>query len=94
MKARKKTLTPLLALLVAGLAGCGPSKDELAARERARIEAERKAQEDAAKANKAITDMNQKMFSRMNASRTGAPQQPANPPVPTPPPAKTESPKP
>lgn len=49
------------------VSGCGPSKEEIEAqeRERARLELERQAQEDAAKANKAITEMNKSMFSRM-----------------------------
>jgi hypothetical protein len=75
--------------LVFCVVGCGPSKEELAARERARLELERQAQADAAKANKAITEMNKKMFSKMNASRTGAPNRPPEPPAPT----KSESPK-
>lgn len=72
MKPFKPIISVALALFAVGLAGCGPSKEELAARERARLELERQAQENAAKANKAITDMNKKMFRQMNASRTGA----------------------
>ena len=94
MKTRKQIIVAALALLVAGLAGCGPSKDELAARERARLELERQAQADAAKANKAITEMNKKMFSRMNASRTGPSPQPKIPPAQPAPPEKSEPEKP
>ena len=83
MKTDKRIVVAALALLAGSVVGCGPSKEELAARERARLEVERQAQQDAAKANKAITEMNKKMFSRMNASRTGTPvpaTQPAQPP--------------
>lgn len=71
-----KKLTSLLAaaLLSLALHGCGDSKKEQAAKEneRQRIEAEKQAQADAAKANKAITTNNQKMFNRMNSSGPGA----------------------
>lgn len=60
------------------LVGCGPSKDELAARERQRIEQEKQAAKDAEKANKAISDNNKKMFSRMNASSPGSTTPPAD----------------
>jgi len=39
---------------------------------------------DAAKANKAITDMNKKMFGRMNASTPGAPAPAPAQPAPEP----------
>jgi hypothetical protein len=82
MKTRRVSVAATTAVLALALAGCGPSKDELAARERARLEAEQHAEQDAAKGNKAITDMNKKMFGRMNASAPGtsAPAtQPAQP---------------
>lgn len=43
------------------LTGCGPSKAEREAKERARIESEEASNRDAAIANKAITGMNQKL---------------------------------
>ena len=59
-------------LLLAGLAfifsGCS-NKDKEAQQ---RLEQQRQAEADAAKANKAITNMNQSMFSKMNASTPGA----------------------
>lgn len=47
--------------LVLAATGCGPSKAEREAGERARIEAEEAAGREAAIANKAITGMNQKL---------------------------------
>lgn len=78
MKHAKSIFYALVACFVVVLTGCGPSKDELAARESARIEQEKQAARDAEKANKAITDNNKKMFGRMNASTPGA-----TPPPPT-----------
>ena len=43
------------------LAGCGPSRQELADKERARLELEERSQQEAETANKAITRMNQKL---------------------------------
>jgi hypothetical protein len=76
-----------LIVLAVILAGCGESRREREARERARLEQEQQAERDAAKANKAITDMNRKMFGRMNASSPGATTpttatMPAQPPPP------------
>ena len=42
--------------------GCGPSKEERAAKERQRLELEEKARLDTEKANKAITGMTEKAF--------------------------------
>jgi hypothetical protein len=50
--------------LALALTGCGPSKAELAAKERQRLELEEQARRDAEKANKAITEMNKKAFGR------------------------------
>ena len=47
--------------VVIAVTGCGPSKAEREATERARLEAEEASQRDAAIANKAITGMNQKL---------------------------------
>jgi len=82
MKPLKIGFTVAVAVLALALVGCGPSKDELAARERARLEAEKQAEADAAKANKAITDINKKMFGRINASTPGAPTPPPVQPTP------------
>ena len=78
MKHAKFIICAFAASLVVLFTGCGPSKDELAARENARIEQEKQAARDAEKANKAITDNNKKMFGRMNSSTPGA-----TPPPPT-----------
>jgi hypothetical protein len=51
-----------LSLLVAG---CGPTKAERDAEQRARLEQEEKARRETEAANKAITDMNQKMFKKL-----------------------------
>lgn len=59
--------TPRLVFIIGGICfvlattGCGPSKAEREARERARIESEEAAGREAAIANKAITGMNQKL---------------------------------
>jgi hypothetical protein len=58
-------------LVASALAGCGPSKDTV---EREHLE--NQTERDQAKANQAITKMNQKMFGAMNAQRL--------PPSPTP----------
>jgi hypothetical protein len=76
MKNQPFVIIPLLAL--AGIVtGCGPSKAEREAqeRERARLEYEEKQRLVAALANKAITEMNQRMFSRPrpNAIDLGVP---------------------
>ena len=47
--------------LILATTGCGPSKAEREAKERARIEAEEAADREAALANKAITGMNKKL---------------------------------
>lgn len=73
MRTHKLGLVLVAFVFALAFTGCGPSKDELAARERARLEAEKQATADAAKANKAITDMNKKMFGRTNNSTSGAP---------------------
>ncbi len=55
-------ITFLLSLVVTG---CGPSKAEREAEQRARLELEEKARREAEAANKAITEMNQKMFQKL-----------------------------
>lgn len=59
-------LAGLLAVLP-GLAGCGPSAAERAAKERERRELEEKSRREAEQGNKAITDMNKKMFGKKSA---------------------------
>ncbi len=81
---------PLIILsfaLAFAFTGCGPSKAELAAKERQRLELEEQARRDAEKANKAITEMNKKAFGRKPpALDLGLPaEKPADPaPEPTP----------
>jgi Tfp pilus assembly protein PilE len=72
MKTNRRIQCAALIALAAIFAGCGESRKDREARERARLEQEQQAERDAAKANKAITDMNRKMFGRMNASSPGA----------------------
>ncbi|HEY9248094.1 MAG TPA: hypothetical protein VIO38_03140 [Rariglobus sp.] len=62
MKIHVLIITIGLSLFVTG---CGPSKAEREAEERARIELEQQAERERAAANKAITDMNQKMFKKL-----------------------------
>jgi hypothetical protein len=80
-------ILPMLAL--AGIVtGCGPSKAEREAkeRERQRLEYEEKQRQEAAAANKAITEMNQRMFSRPRANSIdlGVPPPETKPPSTTP----------
>ncbi len=62
-------MKPSFLIITLGLsllcAGCGPSKAEREAEERARLELERQAEREREAANKAITDMNQKMFKKL-----------------------------
>lgn len=67
-----------LSAVCAALPGCGSK--EKAARERERMALEEQSRREAEAANKAITNMNQKMFAR----------KPAEPPAPTPEPPKPE----
>lgn len=55
-----------LVVVIAALAvsGCGPSKEEIEAKERARLELEEQALRDAQRANKAITEKNRERFGR------------------------------
>jgi hypothetical protein len=57
----KGALLFICTLWGASLAGCGPSKAERDAQERARLELEEKQRQEAEAANKAITKMNQKL---------------------------------
>lgn len=69
-----KAIPSALTIIALALGGCSDARQEQAAKEneRKRLEAEQQAQADAAKANKAITTNNQKMFGRMNSSSPGA----------------------
>ena len=58
----KRLLFVFCVALAGAFAGCGPSKEERDAKERQRLELEERDRLDAEKANKAITDMNQKAF--------------------------------
>lgn len=72
MKSNSLLLFACLGLLT----GCGPSKAERDARERERLRLEKQTQQDAQKANQAITDINKKMF----GSKTPPPPEPAKKP--------------
>ena len=78
----KLLISILIACIAAGAAGCGPSKDELRARERARLEREEQARREAQRANKAITEMNQKLGRKPPTLDLGLP--PGSPPQPKP----------
>ena len=90
MKTRETITSALIIVSLATLTACSDARQEQAAKEneKKRLEAEQQAQADAAKANKAITTNNQKMFSRMNASSPGAKatEDTAQPPSKSPPP--------
>ena len=58
----KPNIAAVMALgSVLGLSGCGPSQQERANQERARLELEERSRQEAESANKAITSMNQKL---------------------------------
>lgn len=65
MKPSRPVLCAVALLFV--LVGCGPSAAERAAKERQRLELEAKSRREAEQANKAITDMNKKMFGKKPA---------------------------
>jgi hypothetical protein len=66
MKARFITVVALV-VVCAALPGCGSKEKE--ARERERMELEEKSRREAEAANKAITEMNRKMFGRKPADK-------------------------
>lgn len=79
---RLKLLTLLgIVVLAFGLAGCGPSKAERDAKEKARLELEEKAQRDAQAANQAITGMNKKLGRKPPSMDLGVPADPATKPA-------------
>ena len=61
MKPSKPILSILVLAMTLAVAGCGPSKEDLAAKESERLKLEEQALRDAQKANKAITGMTQKL---------------------------------
>lgn len=76
-----KIRVPIIALVLSlFVTGCGPSKAEREAEERARIELEQQAEERAA-ANKAITDMSKKLGRKPPSIDLGVPAEPATPPA-------------
>jgi hypothetical protein len=70
-------------LSVLALAGCGRRTD---ARDKQRLQQEEQAENDEAKANQAITNMNQKMFGQMNSQPASSASNTAQPPPPSAPP--------
>lgn len=85
-----KSLLLILTLgLSALLVGCGPSKAERDAQERARMELEEKSRREAEAANKAITENNKKLGRKPPALDLGVPPTTE----PTPPPASAPEPK-
>lgn len=85
----KSLLTILTLSMSVLLVGCGPSKAERDAQERARMELEEKSRREAEAANKAITENNKKLGRKPPALDLGVP--PAT--EPTPPPAPAPEPK-
>ena len=65
MKLAKISLLSATIALSLAVTGCGPSKAELAAKERERLELEERARREREVANKAITEMNKKMFRQL-----------------------------
>lgn len=61
MKPSKPITIMFVLALTLAVAGCGLSKEDLAAKESERLKLEEQALRDAQKANKAITGMNQKL---------------------------------
>jgi len=82
MKANR--LIVVSAVLAFTLAGCGPSKAEREAKERARLQQEEQAQRDAQKANEAITEMNKKLGRKPPALDLGVPVPSEKKPQPAP----------
>lgn len=81
-----RSLTCILLLLVGALVGCGPSREELDRRERARLEQEKQAQEAIQKSNEAVNEVSKKLGRKPPALDLGVSTktQPATPPTPTP----------
>lgn len=94
MKTNRLFVCSLL-LLVGVLAGCGPSREELDRRERARLEQEKQAQEAIQKSNEAVNEVSKKLGRKPPAldlgvstqTQTATPVMPP-PPPPSPTPAK------
>lgn len=82
MKIERRIVTAALVMVIAGIAGCGPSKEELAAKERARLDAEAQARRDEERANKAITEMGQKLGRKVAPLDLGLPPQKQPAPAP------------
>ena len=80
MKANR--LIVVSAVLAFTLAGCGPSKAEREANERARLQEEEQTQRDAQKANEAITGMNKKLGRKPPALDLGGPTEKKPQPAP------------
>jgi hypothetical protein len=59
------------AVLLLAVSGCGPSRDEVRAREAERLRLEQDAQAAAQKANAAITEMNRKLGRKPPAMNLG-----------------------
>lgn len=83
-----RLLTCILLLLVSSLVGCGPSREELERRERARLEQEKQAQEAIQKSNEAVNEVSKKLGRKPPALDLGVSTQtqPATPVTPPPPP--------
>jgi len=64
MKPNRLTTIALAFAAVVTVAGCGPSREEIAAQEQARFELEEKARQEAVRGNKAITEMTNRTFRR------------------------------
>jgi hypothetical protein len=65
MKVAKLSLLSVILSLAFAATGCGPSKADLAAKEHERLELEERARLERDAANKAITEMNKKMFRQL-----------------------------
>lgn len=81
-----RSITCILILLVGALVGCGPSREELERRERARLEQEKQAQQAINKSNEAVNEVSKKLGRKPPELDLGVSTQtqPATPPATTP----------
>lgn len=82
-----RSITCILILFVGALVGCGPSREELERRERARLEQEKQAQQAVQKSNEAVNEVSKKLGRKPPGLDLGVSTQ-TQPATPTPTPPK------